>query len=111
MATTKATTTEIKDGKICAILTYLLVGIVWYFVDEKMRKNNFVKYHVKQALVLLIVSLGGSLVLGMTFILAWLIPFLQIAVFVYIIIGVMNANNGGEKELPLIGKFANSFKF
>jgi len=78
---------------------------------EKMKKNNFAKYHVKQALVLLIVSLAGSIVLGMTFILAWLIPFLQIAVFVLMVIGIINANNEQKKELPIIGKFGEKFKF
>jgi len=28
---------DIADGKICAILAYLLIGIIWYFVDEKMK--------------------------------------------------------------------------
>jgi len=102
---------DIQEGKICAMLAYLLVGIIWYFADEKMKKNNFAKYHVKQALVLLIVSLAGSIVLGMTFILAWLIPFLQIAVFVLMVIGIINANNEQKKELPIIGKFGEKFKF
>ncbi len=107
----KTSTTEIQQGKICAMLAYLLIGIIWYFVDEKMKKNNFAKYHVKQALALLIISLAGSIVLSMTFVLIWLIPIWQIAVFVLIIIGIMNANNGQEKELPIIGKFGGKFKF
>ncbi|MEA3463906.1 MAG: hypothetical protein U9R14_02430 [Patescibacteria group bacterium] len=102
---------EIKKGKVCAMLAYLLVGIVWYFVDEKMKKNNFIKFHVKQSLVLLIVSFAGSIVLGMTFIFAWLIPLYQVAILVMIIIGIMNANNEQEKELPIIGQFGNKFKF
>ncbi len=106
-----STTTEIQQGKICAMLAYLLIGIIWYFVDEKMKKNNFAKYHVKQALVLLIISLAGSIVLSMTFVLIWLIPVWQIAVFVLIVIGIMNANNGQKKELPIIGKFGEKFKF
>ena len=103
--------TEIKQGKVCAMLSYLLIGIIWYFADEKMKKNNFIKFHVKQAITLLIVSFAGSIALGMTFILAWLIPFLQIAVFVLMIIGIMNANNEEKKELPIIGKFGNKLKF
>ena len=93
------------------MLAYLLVGIIWYFADEKMRKNSFAKHHVKQALVLLIVSLAGSIVLGMTFILFWLMPLYQIAIFVLIVIGIMNANSGQKKELPIIGKFGNKFTF
>ena len=109
--TTSSPNTEVEQGKICAMLAYLLVGIIWYFADEKMKKNNFAKYHVKQALTLLIVSVAGSIILGMTFILVWLIPIWQIAAFVLIVIGIMNANNGQKKELPIIGKFGNKFKF
>lgn len=110
-STQSISSTEIARGKVCAMLSYLLIGIIWYFSDEKMKKNNFAKYHVKQALILLIVSFIGSIALGMTLILAWLIPFLQIAVFILMIIGIMNANNGEKKELPIIGKFGNKFKF
>ncbi|MFH1822862.1 MAG: hypothetical protein ABH830_04125 [Patescibacteria group bacterium] len=107
----KNTTKNSTEGKLCAILAYLLVGIIWYFADEKMKKNEFVKFHVKQALVLLIFSLAGSIVLGMTFILAWLIPLYQVAIFIILVVGIINANNGDKKELPIIGKFASMFKF
>ncbi|MFH1427578.1 MAG: DUF4870 domain-containing protein [Patescibacteria group bacterium] len=107
----KNTTKNSTEGKLCAILAYLLVGIIWYFADEKMKKNEFVKFHVKQALVLLIFSLAGSIVLGMTFILAWLIPLYQVAIFIILVVGIINANNGDKKELPIIGKFASIFKF
>ena len=102
---------EIKKGKICAMSAYLLVGIVWYFADEEMKKNSFANFHSKQALILLIVSFAGSIILGMTFIFAWLIPLYQAAILVMIIIGIMNANNEQKKELPVIGKFGNKFKF
>lgn len=111
MANSKPSSPDAKDGKVCAILAYLLIGIIWYFVDEKMKKNTFANFHVKQALVLLIVSLAGSIVLGMTFILAWLIPLWQIVVLVMMIIGMINANNEQKKELPIIGKFGNKFNF
>jgi uncharacterized membrane protein len=97
----------ISDNKVCALLAYLLLGIVWYFVDDKMKKDEFVKFHVKQAIILIIVSFVGSIGLGMTFILAWLIPFYQMAIFVLVIIGIYNAYSGEKKELPLIGQFAN----
>ena len=47
---------EIEEGKAAAVLSYLLIGIIWYFVDEKMKKNSYVKFHVQQAIVLIIAS-------------------------------------------------------
>ena len=101
---------EIKQGKVCAILSYLLIGVIWYFADEKMGKNSFVKFHVKQALVLLILSLGGMILMNMLF-LFWLIPLYNIVVLVFAVIGIINANNGEKKELPLIGQFAKKLTF
>ncbi|MCD4705731.1 DUF4870 domain-containing protein, partial [bacterium] len=89
---------------------YLLIGVIWYFADEKMEKNNFVKFHVKQGLVLLILSLGGAILLNMLF-LFWLIPLYNLVILVFVIIGIINANNEKKKELPLIGQFAKKFTF
>ena len=48
---------EIDDGKLCAVLSYFVIGIIWFLVDEKMKKNSYVSFHVKQAIVLLIFSI------------------------------------------------------
>ena len=96
----------VSNNRLCAILAYFLLGIVWYFVDEKIKKNEFAKFHVKQAIVLIAVSFIGSIGLGMTFVLAWLIPFYQMAIFVLVVIGIYNAYSGEKKELPIIGQFS-----
>ncbi|MCD4706014.1 hypothetical protein K8R61_02945, partial [bacterium] len=94
---TSSNNSEIKQGKVCAMLAYLLIGVIWYFADEKMGKNNFVKFHVKQGLVLLILSLGGAILLNMLFLL-WLIPLYNLVILVFVIIGIINANNEKKKE-------------
>lgn len=101
---------QIENGKVCAILAYLLVGIIWFFADEKMKKNSFVKFHAQQALVLLIISVFGSLFLTIAFILVWLLPLFQLAVFILVIIGIVNAAKGEEKELPIVGQFGKKLK-
>ena len=107
-----AASQQIEEGKVCALLAYLLVGIIWYFADEKMKKNNFAKYHTKQALVLLVVGVVGSLVLGIVPVLGWFIlPFFTLATIILAVLGIINAANGAQKELPIIGQFANKFKF
>lgn len=101
-----------SDAKICALLAYLVIGIIWFFVDEKMRVNEFAKYHVKQALVLVIASLAGHLVLGLIPILGWVIlPIFSLGILALGVIGIINAVNGEKKELPIIGQFADKFKF
>jgi len=116
---------DVEEGKLAAILSYLLVGIIWYFADEKMKNNSFVKFHVKQGIVLIIASIVYSIVLGILFSLI-LFPLMFtgaglgiIAIFrllyyvplVLSILGIINAANGKEKELPIIGHFAKKFSF
>lgn len=104
---------EGENGKLCAILAYFLLGIIWYFLDEGMKKNEFVKFHVKQSLILALTSIVGSSVLGMIPIIGWLLlPFFGIATLILGVIGIINSLNGEKKQLPVIGLYASQiFKF
>ena len=109
----KSTTSE--NSKICAILSYVLVGIIWYFVDDTMRSNSFVKFHVKQALVLLIVSvlfMFVSAILIFIPILGWLVIFVgNLALIALWIFGLYHSATDKETELPVIGQFAEKLTF
>lgn len=98
-----------KKGKNIgmAIVAYFL-----FFVPLLTESKNdpFVKYHVKQGLVLFIFAILCSVVVS-SFYMFWLGSILNLAVLVLLVIGVMNAANGKEVELPLIGQFAKNFKF
>jgi uncharacterized membrane protein len=104
---------EVEQGKVCAILSYILVGIIWFFADDKMKKNKFVKFHVKQSLVLLILNVCVYIVGTILPFIGWFIilPLGSIFVLVLWIFGIINSINGKEKELPIIGKFAEKFTF
>lgn len=90
-----------------AIVAYILF-FVPLLTDAK--NDPFVKYHVKQGLVLFIVSIIAGIIGGMPIIkwFSWLINLAMLALF---ILGVINAANGKEKPLPFIGHFADNFKF
>lgn len=109
-----------SNEKICAILSYLLIGLIWYMVDEKIKKSSFVKYHVKQGLVLLIAAIIYSVIISVIFLplmmlsfgALWpLIQLLNLVPWIFIILGIINAVNDKEKELPIIGKFAEKLNF
>ena len=100
------------DGKACAVLAYILIGIIWFFADDKMKKNKFASFHVKQALVLLLFSLAIQIVGTLIPIIGIIIlPIGGLAVFVLWLFGVFYAIQGKEKELPVVGSFAKKFKF
>ena len=106
---------EIEEGKIVAILSYLLVGILWFFIDEEMKKNSFVKFHVKQGLALVIIGFSFSILISILFgmvgfmmvnlsfmVLGGLSQIINLGLLVLSVMGIISAINGTKKELPWI---------
>ena len=92
-----------------AVVAYIIFFIP-LLTDAK--NDPFVKYHVKQGLVLFICAVIVWFIVSIIPFLGWIIaPLLNIAILVLAIIGIINAVNGVEKPLPLIGSFASQFKF
>jgi len=115
------------NSKICAILLYVfwLVGIIWYFVDPEVRKNHFATFHAKQSIVLVIASIVWSIlygvIIGILGLILFRIPFIGLIFaailqlgflipIIFVVIGLIHVLKDEQKELPLIGKFADKFK-
>lgn len=101
-----------KPGKntFMAVVAYIL-----FFVPllTEAKNDPFVKFHVKQGLVLLLTSiavgiLGAILPYGLWLAVGWI---LNLGILVLLVIGIINAVNGKEEKLPVIGQFADKFKF
>ncbi len=86
------------------ILCYLGILVLIPFLTDA-KNDPFVKFHIKQGLVLLIVSVIAGAI-------SW-IPFIGlaigIAVFVIFIIGIVNVVNNKQEPLPIIGQYADKF--
>jgi uncharacterized membrane protein len=91
-----------------AVLAYIIFFIP-LLTDAK--NDPFVKYHVKQGLVLFIGWIVEMFV-GVIPFAGWIIaPLLGVFLLVLFIIGIVNAVNCKEKPLPVVGSFAENFKF
>lgn len=75
------------------------------------RDNAFAKFHVKQGLVLLIIEVAVSVLQGTIWQFFLLYQIINFGVFVLIVIGIINALKGHQKELPLVGDLAHHFTF
>ncbi len=113
----KKTEKKSDNSTLCAALSYLLIGLIWYAIDEKMKKNDFVKFHVKQGLILLVIAVIYSIILQIiTFplhflgflgeIIIWVLQLTNLIFVVLAIIGIINAINKNKKILPIIGDYA-----
>ena len=83
-----------SNDKLFGILSY--IGILW-LVGLLAGKTEFTKFHANQGLVLWL----ASIVCGIVPFVGWLC---EIAVFVFMIMGIINVATGEMKELPRIGK-------
>lgn len=105
-------------SKTAAILAYITI-IGWLIAYIKRNdvetKSDLATYHLKQGLGLFITSLLLNVIMWFLVLLApslYFINFIGIAVFIILIIGIINAANEVKKPLPVIGKFfENQFKF
>jgi len=93
---------DIEKNKVMAGLAYLIFFLPLLACPD----SKYGRYHANQALILLIVGFGGSLILSFIPIIGWLLlPVFAFVVLVFAIIGLVNGFGGKVKPLPLIGKF------
>ena len=101
-----------QNKTLMGVLAYIGILVLIPFFVEK--KDAFVKFHVKQGLVLLIIEIALYIIYRMFF---WsfftftLMPLLNLAVLVLAIIGIVNVTQKKEKELPFVGQFSKYFTF
>lgn len=104
------------EGKACAVLSYLLVGVIWFFAEEKMKKNTYAKFHVKQALVFLVLLIVVNLAValfsiispGFAEILGYIVYTLMAIIW---LLAIIYAAAGKEKRIPVFGVFARVLDF
>lgn len=117
---TASTTVEKKeankeDPKTGKNITMAVVAYILFFVPLLTDSKNdpFVKFHVKQGLVIFISSVVVGIMSSvfpytMWLSLGWI---LNLAILVLFVLGIINALNGKEEYLPVVGKLADKFKF
>lgn len=99
---------EPKRNTLMAVVAYILF-FVPLLTDAK--NDPFVKFHVKQGLVLFIACVASAVFIRLP-VIGWILMFpLNIFLFVIWIMGILNALNGKQKHLPYIGEYGDSFQF
>ncbi len=92
---------EPKDDKAIGILSYL--GILWIvaYIMYGNKKTEYNLFHVKEGLAVLIAWIA-FMILSFVPVIGFVFDILRIAVWVFSIIGIINAANGNMKPLPLV---------
>lgn len=98
----------VEKNTVMGVLSYLGPLVLIPLLTEK--NDPFVKYHVKQGLVLFVIEVATWLVLDM-FRLWMLSDLINLGCLVLTVIGIINVVKGEQKELPLVGQFSKYFTF
>jgi len=95
-----------KTGMAFVAYIFFLIPLL-----TEAKDDEFVKYHVKQSLALLLAWIVVS-VFSMVPLIGWVFgPILAIILVVFWFLGVINALSGEKKRLPLIGEYAEKINF
>lgn len=93
---------DIEKNKTMAGLSYIIFFLPLLVCPD----SKYGKFHANQALLLLIVSVIGNIVLGFIPVIGWmLLPVYAVAILIMGIMGLVNGFGGKVKQLPLIGKY------
>lgn len=94
------------ESKLFAFLAYLLSILGFIIVFLVRRHDQFAMYHAKQSLVLFIAA-AILKAIAIIPLLGWFVYVVgSLIVLILWIIGLINALNGAEKPLPIVGKFS-----
>ena len=98
-----------REKDLTAILSY--IGILFLVPLLLCKDNAFAKFHAKQGMVLFIAEIATMFIAWIP-ILGWMVGFICFIIWVVLsLIGIMNVLGGKQTPLPIIGKFAEKFKF
>jgi len=86
---------DIEKGKTMAIVTYLgLIGLIVALATDG-KKNEFTRFHMNQALPLMIAMLVAPIPL-----IGWIVAVVALVLWV---MGIIAAAQGEMKRLPIVG--------
>jgi len=107
-----------ENETLVAVLSYLIIGIILYFADDIYSKSAYIKFHTKQALNAIIITIALSFILSIFDAITLntihpIITLISVIAFLGIIAayitGIYYAANRKKKKLPVIGRFADIY--
>lgn len=105
---------DVEKNRLMAILSYL--GILVIIPIIVAPNSKFVRFHANQGVLLLITSFAYRIVVRLLgLVIGWiplvggviitLFSIVNLIIFIFMILGIVNAAQGKGKELPIIGGY------
>jgi uncharacterized membrane protein len=100
-------TTGLKK-ETAGALAYVL-GPITGVIFLVLEKDAFVRYHAMQSIVFSVAVFALNTLLGITVILAPLVPLLVLGEFILWLLLIYKASQGEKWEIPVLGKYVHKF--
>jgi uncharacterized membrane protein len=97
-----------RQTNINALISY--IGPLCLIPLLTKDQDEFVKFHMKQGLILFGLEVAGWIIFSIITFLWFLSPLVGLVWLILSIIGIINVVKNEKKELPLVGKFAEKIK-
>lgn len=98
---------QISNSTVMGVLSYIGPLVIVAYLTSK--DDPFVKFHIKQGLVLFAIEVA-LWVIQLTFWQLWMITSaIRLGAVILSIVGIVNVIQGQQKEIPLVGQFAKHF--
>ena len=106
---------DVSQNKVMAVLAY--IGILFLIPLLAAKDSPYARFHTNQGLVLFlceaVLGVVVAILTGILTVVFWplatvisaLYGIVSLVFFIFMIMGIVNAVQGQQKELPLIGKF------
>jgi len=94
------------DEKVVSAVAYVGIISVIVYLIYRDKKNDFVKFHATQGMLLFGAVFLADLLLAITLIGILLIPFVFLGYFIAVVVLAYKAYKGDSYKLPVIGKIA-----
>jgi uncharacterized membrane protein len=98
-----------SNETLMGVLAYLSILVIIPLLTAK--NDPFVKFHIKQGLVLLIIEVIAWFLSGLLWQFWEIFQLINLCVVILSIIGIVNVVNHKQTELPLVGSLAKNFGF
>ena len=96
------------DNKTLSVISYITIfGWLFAYITGKDKADDLLRYHLRQSLGINIAMIVLGFVLGIVLVIVPGLRFLgilQLGLLALAVFGIINAANGVEKPVPVLGK-------
>ncbi len=102
---------QATEGKtLVSILAYIGIFVLIPYFSGDAKKDEFIKFHTQQGIVLFIIEVGLFIISAIIPIIGIFSIFFAFGLLILSILGIVNVAKGQKKDLPLVGRYGKKIR-